>query len=111
IPISKPADLDEAFATVVRERVQALRVHPTTRDTRQAVGSHWISQSRFAGPVRTPNRIQEATATPATGKAENLNVFSIGWSGSASKRRAVAIARPEPCSETFPLSRAGARPT
>jgi putative ABC transport system substrate-binding protein len=29
IPISKPADLDEAFATVVRERVQALQVHPT----------------------------------------------------------------------------------
>jgi putative ABC transport system substrate-binding protein len=26
IPISKPADLDEAFATIVRERVQALQV-------------------------------------------------------------------------------------
>src|SRR5262245_40721440 len=30
IPISKPADLDEAFATVIRERVQALQVHPTS---------------------------------------------------------------------------------
>jgi putative tryptophan/tyrosine transport system substrate-binding protein len=28
IPISKPADLDEAFATIVHERVQALHVHP-----------------------------------------------------------------------------------
>jgi putative ABC transport system substrate-binding protein len=27
IPISKPADLDEALATIVRERVQALHVH------------------------------------------------------------------------------------
>jgi len=29
LPVSKPADLDEAFATIVRERVQALVVHPT----------------------------------------------------------------------------------
>jgi putative ABC transport system substrate-binding protein len=29
IPVSKPADLDEAFATIVRERVQALQVHAT----------------------------------------------------------------------------------
>jgi len=29
IPVSKPADLDEAFATIVRERVQALFVHAT----------------------------------------------------------------------------------
>ena len=29
IPLSKPGDLDEAFATVVRERVQGLYVHPT----------------------------------------------------------------------------------
>ena len=29
LPVSKPADLDEAFATIVRERVQALAVHPT----------------------------------------------------------------------------------
>ena len=28
IPVSKPADLDEAFPTIVRERVQALHVHP-----------------------------------------------------------------------------------
>jgi len=28
IPVSKPGDLDEAFATIVRERVQALHVHP-----------------------------------------------------------------------------------
>src|SRR5262245_18829910 len=27
IPVSKPGDLDEAFATIVRERVQALHVH------------------------------------------------------------------------------------
>src|SRR5215475_2576390 len=30
IPVSRPADLDEAFATIVRERVQALLVHGTT---------------------------------------------------------------------------------
>jgi putative tryptophan/tyrosine transport system substrate-binding protein len=29
IPVSKPADLDEAFATIARERVQALFVHVT----------------------------------------------------------------------------------
>src|SRR5262245_11155920 len=29
IPVSRPADLDEAFATIVRERVQALHVHAT----------------------------------------------------------------------------------
>jgi ABC-type uncharacterized transport system substrate-binding protein len=29
IPVSKPADLDEAFATIVREGVQALDVHST----------------------------------------------------------------------------------
>src|SRR5262245_23582811 len=29
IPLSKPADLDEAFATIARERVQALFVHVT----------------------------------------------------------------------------------
>ena len=30
IPVSRPADLGEAFATIVRERVQALLVHGTT---------------------------------------------------------------------------------
>jgi putative ABC transport system substrate-binding protein len=29
IPVSKPGDLDEAFPTIVRERVQGLYVHPT----------------------------------------------------------------------------------
>jgi putative ABC transport system substrate-binding protein len=29
IPVSKPEDLDEAFATAARERVQGLYVHPT----------------------------------------------------------------------------------
>ena len=31
IPVSRPADLDEAFATIVRERVQALLVHGTAQ--------------------------------------------------------------------------------
>ena len=30
IPVSKPGDLDEAFATIVREGVQGLAVHPTS---------------------------------------------------------------------------------
>ena len=31
LPVSRPADLDEAFATIVRERVQALLVHGTAQ--------------------------------------------------------------------------------
>src|SRR5947209_8772616 len=47
----------------------------------------------------------------ANGKAENLNVFSTGSSGSASKRRAFAIAVAEPVNETCFFSTAMARPT
>jgi putative ABC transport system substrate-binding protein len=35
IPVSRPADLDEAFATIVRERVQALLVHGTAQISTQ----------------------------------------------------------------------------
>ena len=38
------------------------------------------------------------------GQAENLKLLSVGSSGSASRRRAVIIARLEPCSEICPLS-------
>src|SRR5262245_17726643 len=35
IPVSRPADLDEAFATIVRERIQALLVHGTAQISTQ----------------------------------------------------------------------------
>src|SRR5262245_18345400 len=35
IPVTRPADLDEAFATIVRERVQALLVHGTAQISTQ----------------------------------------------------------------------------
>src|SRR5262249_42185622 len=37
IPVSKPADLDEAFATIVQERVQAMHVHPVPVTVAQRV--------------------------------------------------------------------------
>jgi hypothetical protein len=47
------------------------------------------------GPQGTSG-INYAAAARAGGNAENLNVLRVGWSGSASKRRAVATDRPEP---------------
>ena len=54
IPVSKPADLDEAFPTIVRERVQALHVHPVPvifaqrgRIAAFAIERHLPTTSRF----------------------------------------------------------------
>ena len=55
-------------------------------------------------------RMNYAATARAGGNAENLNVLRVGWSGSASKRRAVATDRPEPCSEILPASTAAVRP-
>src|SRR5262249_2927776 len=61
--------------------------------------------------LRSRSKTSYAATARLVENAENLNVLSIGWSGSANSRRAVATARPAPCREILPLSTAPARPT
>ena len=73
-------------------------------------GTHGNDRDRCKTRQRPAWRMNYAATARAGGNAENLNVLRVGWSGSASKRRAVATDRPEPCSEILPASTAAARP-
>jgi putative tryptophan/tyrosine transport system substrate-binding protein len=79
IPISKPADLDEAFATIVRERVQALQVHPTP-----AIFAQRARIAAFAIERRLP------TISPLTVMAREGLLMSYGYDNRVSWRRATS---------------------
>src|SRR5262245_43282821 len=79
IPISKPADLDEAFATVVRERVQALQAHPTP-----AVFAQRGRIATFAIERRLP------TIVGLTNYARDGFLMAYGYDNRVSWRRAAS---------------------
>jgi putative tryptophan/tyrosine transport system substrate-binding protein len=79
IPVSKPADLDEAFATIARERVQALFVHatPVTFPQRGRIAA-------FANERRLP------TISPSTVMARDGFLMSYAFDSRAIWRRAAS---------------------
>ena len=79
IPITKPADLDEAFATIVRERVQALQVHPTP-----VIFAQRARIAAFAIERRLP------TISPLNVMARDGLLMSYGYDNRVSWRRATS---------------------
>jgi len=79
LPVSKPADLDEAFATIVRERVQALVVHPTLVPFAQRGRI-----AAFAIERRLP------TTSGSNGMARDGILMSYGIDGRVAWRRAAS---------------------
>ena len=76
-PVSKPADFDAAFATIARERLQALLVHPN-----QVVFTHRAKIVAFAIEQRLP------TFTASSLLARDGFLMSYGWDIVANWRRA-----------------------
>ena len=76
-PVSKPADFDAAFATIARERLQALLVHPN-----QVVFTHRSRVAAFAIEHRLP------TFTASSLLARDGFLMSYGWDIVANWRRA-----------------------
>src|SRR5262245_9509872 len=79
VPVSKPADLDEALATIVRERVQALQVHPTP-----AIFAQRGRIAAFAIERRLP------TVSPLNVMARDGLLMSYGYDNRVSWRRAAS---------------------
>ena len=79
IPISKPADVDEAFGTIVHERVQALVVHPTP--------VNFAQRGRIAA-FAIEHRL--ATISPLNVMARDGLLMSYGYDNRASWRRAAS---------------------
>ena len=79
IPVSKPADLDEAFATVVRERVQGLFIHPPP-----VIFAQRERVAAFAIERRLP------TTSPLNVMARDGLLMSYGYDNRASWRRAAS---------------------
>jgi putative ABC transport system substrate-binding protein len=79
IPVSKPADVDEAFATIVREGVQALHVHPTS-----AIFPHRVKIAAFAIERRLP------TNAALNVMARDGLLMSYGFDSRESWRRAAS---------------------
>jgi putative tryptophan/tyrosine transport system substrate-binding protein len=76
-PVSKPADFDAAFATIARERLQALLVHPN-----QVAFTHRSRIVAFAIEQRLP------TFTASSLLARDGFLMSYGWDILANWRRA-----------------------
>jgi len=81
IPVSRPADLDEAFATIVRERVQALLVHGTAQISTQRGR---IRIAAFAIERRLP------TTSGFDFMARDGLLMSYGFDGRVAWRRAAS---------------------
>jgi len=79
IPVSKPGDLDEAFATIVRERVQALHVHPVP-----VIIAHRGRIAAFAIERRLP------TTSGDNFLARDVLLMSYGFDSRVSWRRAAS---------------------
>jgi len=79
IPVSRPADLDEAFATIVQERVQALHVHPVP-----VIAAQRVRVAAFAIEQRLP------TTSGANGMARDGILMSYGSDPRVSFRRAAS---------------------
>jgi len=79
IPVSKPGDLDEAFATVVRERVQGLYVHPTP-----VIFAQRARIVAFANEWRLP------TTTVSNVMVRDGLLMSYGFDGRVAWRRAAS---------------------
>ena len=79
IPVSKPADLDEAFTTIVREGVQALHVHPAP-----TIFPHRVKIAAFAIERRLP------TNAGLNVMARDGLLMSYGYDNRASWRRAAS---------------------
>jgi putative ABC transport system substrate-binding protein len=77
IPVSKPDDFDQAFATIARERPHALQVHPTP-----VVFAHRAKIAAFAIEQRLPTASGFAVLT-----RDGL-LLSYGYNPAASWRRA-----------------------
>jgi putative tryptophan/tyrosine transport system substrate-binding protein len=80
IPVSKPADLDDAFATIMRERPQALLVHLPS-----VVWVHRAQIAAFAIEQRLPTISGFSTLT-----RDGL-LISYGYTPAANWRRAAAF--------------------
>src|SRR5262245_19908861 len=81
IPISAPADLDEAFATILRERVQALHVHPAP-----AIFAQRARIAAFAIEQRLPTN----AALNVMARDEDGLLMSYGYDNRVSWRRAAS---------------------
>src|SRR5262249_42670979 len=79
IPISKPGDLDEAFATIVREGVQGLAVHTTP-----AIFAQRGTIAAFAIERRLP------TISARTVMTRDGLLMSYGFDGRVAWRRAAS---------------------
>src|SRR5262245_47969233 len=79
IPVSRPADLDEAFATIVRERVQALLVHATP-----AISAQRGRIAAFAIERRLP------TTSSFSFMTRDGLLMSYGFDGRVAWRRAAS---------------------
>src|SRR5262249_39926026 len=79
IPVSKPSDLDEAFATIVREGAQALHVHPVP-----VIGANRGRIAAFAIERRLP------TTSGDNFLARDVLLMSYGFDPRASWRRAAS---------------------
>jgi putative ABC transport system substrate-binding protein len=79
IPVSKPADFDQAFATIARERPQALFVQPPP-----VVFAHRVKISAFAIEQRLP------TVSPASIQTRDGMLMSYGFDSVASFQRAAS---------------------
>ena len=81
IPVSRPADFDEAFALIARERLHALVVHPAAP---LSFGTHREKIAAFAIKQRLP------TATALAVMARDGLMMSYGFDAAASYRRSAA---------------------
>jgi putative ABC transport system substrate-binding protein len=79
VPVSKPGDLDEAFATIVREGVQALHVHPVP-----VIIAHRGRIAAFAIERRLP------TTSGDNFLARDVLLMSYGFDARVSWRRAAS---------------------
>jgi putative ABC transport system substrate-binding protein len=80
IPVSRPADFEEAFALIARERLHALVVHPAP----PLSGTHREKIAAFAIKQRLP------TATAFAVMARDGLMISYGFDAAASYRRSAA---------------------